>query len=81
MAVQFDGGVGSVVAVQTSSTGNRATNTNNTNTNTNTNTQTHKHKSCSRECPVVGADSRTTTGNYVANRVSDKLTPGDPLIG
>lgn len=24
---------------------------------------------------VVGADSRTTTGNYVANRVSDKLTP------
>lgn len=24
---------------------------------------------------VLGADSRTTTGSYVANRVSDKLTP------
>ena len=24
---------------------------------------------------VVGADSRTSTGSYVANRVSDKLTP------
>lgn len=24
---------------------------------------------------VMGADSRTSTGNYVANRVSDKLTP------
>uniref|UniRef100_A0A8C4R173 Proteasome subunit beta n=1 Tax=Eptatretus burgeri TaxID=7764 RepID=A0A8C4R173_EPTBU len=24
---------------------------------------------------VVGADSRTTTGSYVANRVTDKLTP------
>eukprot|EP01027_Heterolobosea_sp_BB2_P020017 GEZU01028220.1.p1 GENE.GEZU01028220.1~~GEZU01028220.1.p1 ORF type:complete len:264 (-),score=77.09 GEZU01028220.1:167-958(-) len=24
---------------------------------------------------VVGADSRTTTGSYIANRVSDKLTP------
>mmetsp|Transcript_33439 Transcript_33439/g.40978 ORF Transcript_33439/g.40978 Transcript_33439/m.40978 type:complete len:100 (-) Transcript_33439:16-315(-) len=24
---------------------------------------------------VVGADSRTSTGIYVANRVSDKLTP------
>merc|ERR1711991_1140304 len=24
---------------------------------------------------VIGADSRTTTGSYVANRVSDKLTP------
>ena len=24
---------------------------------------------------VIGADSRTSTGSYVANRVSDKLTP------
>jgi len=24
---------------------------------------------------IVGADSRTSTGSYVANRVSDKLTP------
>lgn len=24
---------------------------------------------------VMGADSRTSTGSYVANRVSDKLTP------
>lgn len=24
---------------------------------------------------VLGADSRTTTGSYIANRVSDKLTP------
>ncbi|KAF0979883.1 hypothetical protein FDP41_001036 [Naegleria fowleri] len=24
---------------------------------------------------VIGADSRTTTGSYIANRVSDKLTP------
>jgi len=24
---------------------------------------------------VVGADSRTTTGSYIANRVTDKLTP------
>lgn len=24
---------------------------------------------------VVGADSRTTTGAYIANRVTDKLTP------
>lgn len=24
---------------------------------------------------VLGADSRTSTGNYVANRVTDKLTP------
>lgn len=24
---------------------------------------------------VLGADSRTSTGSYVANRVSDKLTP------
>merc|ERR1711916_261510 len=24
---------------------------------------------------VIGADSRTTTGSYVANRTSDKLTP------
>ena len=24
---------------------------------------------------VVGADSRTSTGAYIANRVSDKLTP------
>ncbi|KAJ3057620.1 Proteasome subunit beta type-1, partial [Rhizoclosmatium hyalinum] len=24
---------------------------------------------------IVGADSRTTTGSYIANRVTDKLTP------
>lgn len=24
---------------------------------------------------ILGADSRTTTGSYIANRVSDKLTP------
>jgi len=24
---------------------------------------------------VIGADSRTTSGSYIANRVSDKLTP------
>ena len=24
---------------------------------------------------VLGADSRTSTGNYIANRVTDKLTP------
>ena len=24
---------------------------------------------------VLGADSRTTTGSYIANRVTDKLTP------
>ena len=24
---------------------------------------------------ILGADSRTSTGTYVANRVSDKLTP------
>ena len=24
---------------------------------------------------VLGADSRTTTGNYIANRVTDKITP------
>jgi 20S proteasome subunit beta 1 len=24
---------------------------------------------------IIGADSRTSTGSYVANRVSDKLTP------
>lgn len=24
---------------------------------------------------VVGADSRTTTGSYIANRVTNKLTP------
>ena len=31
---------------------------------------------------VVGADSRTSTGSYVANRVSDKLTPvfGDRCV-
>merc|ERR1711907_329462 len=26
-------------------------------------------------CVVMGADSRTSTGSYVANRVSDKITP------
>lgn len=25
---------------------------------------------------VIGADSRTTTGSYIANRVTDKLTKG-----
>ncbi|XP_074023949.1 proteasome subunit beta type-6 [Numenius arquata] len=29
---------------------------------------------------VIGADSRTTTGSYVANRVTDKLTPVHDLI-
>jgi len=31
---------------------------------------------------VIGADSRTTTGSYVANRVTDKLTPvlGDRIF-
>jgi len=29
---------------------------------------------------VVGADSRTSTGSYVANRVSDKLTPVSDFI-
>ncbi|NXH20927.1 PSB6 protein, partial [Bucco capensis] len=29
---------------------------------------------------VIGADSRTTTGSYVANRVTDKLTPVHELI-
>jgi len=29
---------------------------------------------------VLGADSRTTTGSYIANRVSDKLTPVSDLI-
>jgi 20S proteasome subunit beta 1 len=24
---------------------------------------------------VLGADSRTTTGSYIANRVTDKITP------
>ena len=24
---------------------------------------------------ILGADSRTTTGSYIANRVTDKLTP------
>lgn len=28
-----------------------------------------------REGVVLGADSRTTTGSYIANRVTDKLTP------
>ena len=33
-----------------------------------------------RDCPfhsrvVIGADSHTTTGAYIANRVTDKLTP------
>ena len=28
---------------------------------------------------VLGADSRTSTGSYVANRVTDKLTPGNAL--
>ena len=29
---------------------------------------------------VLGADSRTTTGSYIANRVTDKLTPVQDLI-
>lgn len=29
---------------------------------------------------VLGADSRTTTGSYIANRVTDKLTPITDLI-
>jgi 20S proteasome subunit beta 1 len=29
---------------------------------------------------VMGADSRTTTGSYVANRVSDKITPITPRV-
>lgn len=29
---------------------------------------------------VLGADSRTTTGSYVANRVSDKITPVSDFI-
>ncbi|XP_064409080.1 proteasome subunit beta type-6 [Latimeria chalumnae] len=29
---------------------------------------------------VIGADSRTTTGTYIANRVTDKLTPIHDLI-
>jgi 20S proteasome subunit beta 1 len=29
---------------------------------------------------VLGADSRTSTGSYVANRVSDKLTPVHELV-
>lgn len=29
---------------------------------------------------VLGADSRTTTGSYIANRVTDKLTPIHDLI-
>ena len=29
---------------------------------------------------VLGADSRTTTGSYIANRVTDKLTPVHDLI-
>jgi 20S proteasome subunit beta 1 len=29
---------------------------------------------------ILGADSRTTTGSYIANRVSDKLTPLHPHI-
>ncbi|KAJ3283287.1 Proteasome subunit beta type-1 [Borealophlyctis nickersoniae] len=28
-----------------------------------------------KEGVIVGADSRTTTGSYIANRVTDKLTP------
>lgn len=24
---------------------------------------------------ILGADSRTTTGNYIANRITDKITP------
>ena len=29
---------------------------------------------------ILGADSRTTTGSYIANRVTDKLTPVHDLI-
>ncbi|KAI9014763.1 Proteasome subunit beta type-1 [Gaertneriomyces sp. JEL0708] len=29
---------------------------------------------------IIGADSRTTTGSYIANRVTDKLTPVHDLI-
>jgi 20S proteasome subunit beta 1 len=29
---------------------------------------------------VMGADSRTTTGSYIANRVSDKITPITPRV-
>lgn len=29
---------------------------------------------------VLGADSRTTTGSYIANRVSDKITPVTPQV-
>lgn len=29
---------------------------------------------------VLGADSRTTTGSYIANRVSDKITPITPRV-
>lgn len=29
---------------------------------------------------VLGADSRTTTGSYIANRVTDKLTPVHNLV-
>lgn len=29
---------------------------------------------------ILGADSRTTTGSYIANRVTDKLTPLHDLI-
>ena len=29
---------------------------------------------------VLGADSRTTTGKYIANRISDKLTAVHDLI-
>jgi 20S proteasome subunit beta 1 len=29
---------------------------------------------------ILGADSRTTTGAYIANRVTDKLTPVHELI-
>ena len=36
------------------------------------------YRRCMRLCafadPVAGADSRTTTGAYIANRVTDKLT-------
>jgi len=30
---------------------------------------------CYKEGVIMGADSRTSTGQYVANRVSDKITP------
>lgn len=30
---------------------------------------------------ILGADSRTTTGAYIANRVTDKITPiSEPFI-